>query len=81
MTTLLLLGIGTATASPSEAWLDALVLIQQGSTVCAGALVDPSGTVVTAYHCVSSGGRLIESTLVMQKDIERFFIHHLGFDL
>ncbi len=81
MTTLLLLGIGTATAGPAEAWLDALVLVQQGSTVCAGTLVDPSGTVVTAYHCVSSGGRPKVTTRAGQQGVGRVVNHHVGSDL
>ncbi|MFT4627612.1 MAG: hypothetical protein ACI8PZ_006299 [Myxococcota bacterium] len=47
--------VGVALAAPSEA-LDAVVLVQQGATMCAGAVVDPRGTVVTAYHCVATGG-------------------------
>ena len=42
---------------PSNAPLDAVVLIQQGSTTCAGAIIDPEGRVATAYHCVAPGGR------------------------
>ena len=37
--------------------IDAVVLIQQGSTTCAGAIIDEHGTVATAYHCVAPGGR------------------------
>lgn len=37
--------------------LDAVVLVEQGSTSCAGAVVSPDGLVVTAYHCVAAGGR------------------------
>ena len=35
----------------------AVVLVVQGSSTCAGAFVDASGRVATAYHCVSDGGR------------------------
>lgn len=37
--------------------LDAVVLIEQGVTACAGTIIDERGTVATAYHCVASGGR------------------------
>jgi len=37
--------------------IDAVVLIQQGSTTCAGAIIDEAGRVATAYHCVAPGGR------------------------
>ncbi len=37
--------------------LDAVVLIEQGVTACAGTIIDEHGTVATAYHCVASGGR------------------------
>lgn len=46
-----------ARAEPVDAWLDAVVLVQQGSTTCAGALVSDGGQVATAYHCVAAGGR------------------------
>ena len=36
---------------------DAVVLVVQGGATCAGAFIDDQGTVVTAYHCVCSGGR------------------------
>ena len=41
----------------SHAPMDAVVLVQLGSTTCAGAVVDPAGRVATAYHCVAPGGR------------------------
>lgn len=37
---------------------DAVVLLHQGSTACAGAFIDANGTVATAYHCVADGGRV-----------------------
>jgi S1-C subfamily serine protease len=40
-----------------DAWLDAVVLLQIGPSLCAGVVVDPGGTVATAYHCVASGLR------------------------
>src|SRR5687767_6063523 len=46
-----------AAAEPVDAWLDAVVLVHQGSTTCAGAFVAAEGRVVTAYHCVAAGGR------------------------
>ncbi|MCB9668075.1 MAG: trypsin-like peptidase domain-containing protein [Alphaproteobacteria bacterium] len=36
---------------------DAVVFLEQGSSACAGTLIDAEGTVLTAYHCVMSGGR------------------------
>jgi hypothetical protein len=42
---------------PTHAPLDAVVLVQQGSTTCAGAIIDSAGRVATAYHCVAPGGR------------------------
>jgi hypothetical protein len=46
--------LGTA---PEDLPLDAVVLVLQGPATCAGAFVDESGTVATAYHCVANGGR------------------------
>lgn len=43
-----------ASASPLR---DAVVFVEQGSSACAGTLIDAEGTVLTAYHCVTSGGR------------------------
>jgi hypothetical protein len=42
--------------------LDAVVLLRQGASTCAGAFVDADGTVATAYHCVASGGRPLVET-------------------
>lgn len=42
-------------AAPVNTWLDAVVRVQSGPALCAGALVDSAGRVATAYHCVSSG--------------------------
>ncbi len=39
------------------AWLDAVVLMTTGQHVCTGSIVEPSGTVLTAYHCVATGLR------------------------
>lgn len=60
LTLSLLLGIPrVALAAPSpedvNAWLDAVVLIETGPSLCAGALIDDRGTIATAYHCVASG--------------------------
>lgn len=46
-----------AGTDPADLPLDAVVLLLQGSGTCAGAFIDDTGTVVTAYHCVASGGR------------------------
>ncbi len=40
----------------AEPPLDAVVVVEQASSVCAGAFVDALGSVVTAYHCVAAGG-------------------------
>lgn len=42
-----------------EAWLDAVVLLLDGPSLCAGVVVDPAGVVATAYHCVASGGPIV----------------------
>jgi len=39
------------------AWLDAVVLLTTGAGTCAGAVIEPAGTVLTAYHCVATGVR------------------------
>ncbi len=36
-------------------WLDAVVLLTVGGSSCSGTFVDPSGLVLTAYHCVANG--------------------------
>ena len=38
------------------AWLDAVVLLLDGPALCAGVVVNPTGVVATAYHCVAAGG-------------------------
>jgi len=59
-----LVGVASASETPAHApdlpvdgWMDAVVFVQLGSTMCAGAVVTPQGTVATAYHCVAPGGR------------------------
>lgn len=42
-----------------EAWLDAVVLLLDGPSLCAGVVVDPAGVVATAYHCVASSGTVM----------------------
>ncbi|MSQ01136.1 MAG: serine protease [Myxococcales bacterium] len=39
------------------AWLDAVVLLTTGPHLCTGSIVEPTGTVLTAYHCVAIGIR------------------------
>ncbi len=39
-----------------ETWLDAVVLLVTGPSICAGVVVDDH-TVATAYHCVANGRR------------------------
>ena len=46
-----------AVASGPAGWMDAVVRVQLGSTTCAGVVADGEGGVLTAYHCVASGGR------------------------
>ncbi len=41
----------------NPAWLDAVVLLTTGPSSCTGTIVEPSGTVLTAYHCVANGLR------------------------
>ncbi len=36
-------------------WLEAVVLLTIGGSTCSGTFVEPSGLVLTAYHCVASG--------------------------
>lgn len=43
-------------ATPVESWLDAVVRVEQGSSFCSGTTVTPHGLILTAYHCVASGG-------------------------
>jgi len=42
--------------------VDGVVLLKQGSTSCAGSVIDGEGTILTAYHCVASGGRVSVTT-------------------
>ena len=54
------LPISMSMAAPVEGPLQApsaVVVVEQGRTFCAGALVSEAGDVLTAYHCVVSGGR------------------------
>ena len=37
--------------------VDAVVLIVQGRTTCAGTLINENGWIATAYHCVAGGGK------------------------
>lgn len=60
---------GSASASAAEPQMDVLaisgadepastvVLVQQGSSACAGFFVDDEGHIATAYHCIADGGR------------------------
>lgn len=41
----------------NPAWLDAVVLLTTGPSSCTGTIVEPSGTILTAYHCVANGLR------------------------
>lgn len=45
-----------------EGWLDSVVLLISGPGWCSGVIIDAVGTVATAYHCVSSGHRLVVRT-------------------
>jgi len=59
--------VGGAPAGPAvvpdpSPWLDAVVLLTTGGSICAGALIDDEGTVLTAYHCVASGRRPLVET-------------------
>ncbi|MCB9791665.1 MAG: trypsin-like peptidase domain-containing protein [Alphaproteobacteria bacterium] len=64
MTLTLLASLAAGAAQPEApgpdqiaSWLDAVVVVVTGPSLCAGALIDELGTVATAYHCVSSGRR------------------------
>lgn len=41
----------------NPAWLDTIVLLVNGPALCSGVVVNPTGVVATAYHCVAAGGR------------------------
>lgn len=41
----------------NPAWLDAVVLLMTGPSSCTGTVIEPSGTILTAYHCVANGMR------------------------
>jgi hypothetical protein len=58
---MVLWALQAALAAPIEPWLDAVLLVQQGSTSCAGVHVG-GGRIATAYHCVASGGRPLLTT-------------------
>lgn len=49
----ILLHARPARAADPDAWLDAVVMIENGAALCAGAVIDADGTVATAYHCVT----------------------------
>lgn len=54
VTPLLISGLGPiALAANPDGWLDAVVMVQSGASICAGAVIDGEGTVATAYHCVT----------------------------
>ena len=36
-------------------WMDSVVLLVNNGAWCSGALIDESGVIVTAYHCIASG--------------------------
>ena len=38
-----------------ERWMNSVVLLITGSGWCSGVVVDETGTIATAYHCVSTG--------------------------
>ncbi len=42
----------------NPAWLDAVVLLMDGPALCGGVVVNPTGVVATAYHCVTYGDTL-----------------------
>lgn len=37
------------------AWLNAVVFLTTGPSVCSGVVISPGGTIATAYHCVANG--------------------------
>lgn len=52
----MLFAIAAEAAVPVGETLEAVVLVRQGSTTCAGVHLG-EGVVATAYHCVAAGGR------------------------
>lgn len=40
-----------------NAWLDAVVLLRVGASVCSGVVLEPDHVIATAYHCVATGLR------------------------
>ena len=46
----------SATPENVDTWLNSVVMIQTDAAWCSGAVIDKTH-IVTAYHCVSSGGK------------------------
>lgn len=57
MPTMMAFALGAAALAQVPDAMDAVVMLQQGSTTCAGALIESGAVVATAYHCVAQGGR------------------------
>jgi len=41
-----------------DRWMQSVVLLVTGPSWCSGVVIDDSGTVATAYHCIASGQRV-----------------------
>jgi hypothetical protein len=61
-------------------WLDAVVLLEQGSAICAGVNLG-GGRVGTAYHCVAPGGRPRVTTRSGERAVGRVVAVDRGADL
>jgi hypothetical protein len=59
----------------------AVVLLQQGSSTCAGAIVAEDGRVVTSYHCVADGSRVRIETRDGRKSSGRVISRLPSYDL
>jgi len=67
----------SARADPSSA----VLLLRQGSTTCAAAVIDAAGTIVTSYHCVADGGRAIAITRDGRREVARVVSRLPAYDL
>jgi hypothetical protein len=63
-------------------WLDAVVLLMDGPALCRGVVVNPTGVVATAYHCVANGDaprvELRDGTRLRGQVIARDPVHDLA---
>lgn len=69
-----------ASAAPADL-RDPVVFVRQGSSACAGTFVNDQGLVLTAYHCVMSGGRPLITTRAGRRAVGRVRGVNRGRDL